>query len=237
MKKPKEMSRERKPLLSSGLFKQTFGLVIILVLALAPNPAPAQQNDLTKYDPARKISFACDRFEVDNGLHSFRYLGNVVAIQGDAVLNADLIVVNYDPPPKEEKTGNDDPGALEAMPSFSSGGIKSMVATGRVKLRHKDKRAICRQAVYNEKARTITLSGKPKLWQGGNYLTGKRIILYLNTEKVVVTGGRGARVTGRIFPSAIEAELDDTAKERLKNLRNNPPAISDNVSTEDDGNN
>ena len=199
---------------------------ILLGILLLATTVLAQQNDLSKYDSSKVIKFACDRFEVDNTLHSFRYLGNVVALQGDAVLNADLIVVTYNPPAKQENPTGDDPGALEAMPSFASSGIKTMVATGRVKVRHKDKRAVCRQAVYNEKARTITLTGDPKLWQGGNFLTGKEIILYLNTEKVVVTAGRGRRVTGQIFPSAVEAELDDTAKERLNSLKEKPPTIT-----------
>lgn len=205
-----------------SLFLLTMLLVFVSSTALG-------QTGLENYDPNKPIRIAADRLEADNTLHSVRFLGNVVAVQGEAVLNADMIVLRYKPEKVAKKKESFDKGILESMPARQGNAIDSLVATGRVTLIHKNRRAQCRQAVYHERSRTITLTGKPQLWQGADFLAGSKIVLNLDTEKVEVSGGRNTRVTAQIMPNSAQAELDDAAKKRLENLLKEAPAPPDQV--------
>jgi lipopolysaccharide export system protein LptA len=195
---------------------------IVIALAIAPGGAAAQKAGPLSYDPGKPIKLAADRLEADNKLHSVRFLGNVVAVQGDAVLNADQVVVKY-ATTQEKPVGSDEPGVLEAMPSAGGAEIESLTAAGNVTLIQGERRARCGQAMYTEKARTIVLTGSPRVWQGSDYLSGDKIILHMESQRIEVDSGPSGRVTAQILPSSVKPELTNEAKKRMDELLEDGP--------------
>lgn len=203
--------------------KNLITVLIILVWNLVPASAFAQLATKGNYDPDKPIQIAADRLEADTGLGSARFVGNVVATQGDAVLSADLIVLRYGQvTTKPAQSGNEE-GFLESLPARGGTDIQSLVATGRVKLVQGERKASCSQALYEKKTQTITLTGKPRLWQESDYLAGDKIIIHLDSERAEVISGAGSRVTAQILPSTTKAVLDEKAKQRLEDLKKNAP--------------
>ena len=140
--------------------------------------AAAQTALPVKVNPQQKFTYACDRIEVDNILQGARLLGNVVIVHGDMVLNADVIVLRYQAKSDSEtKQDPDDGNILGSVTKTQSTKIQTLTASGRVTFVRKDQRARCRQAVYNEQRRTLTLTGNPQLWQGNSSLSGDRIVV------------------------------------------------------------
>jgi lipopolysaccharide export system protein LptA len=199
----------------------SFAWILCLLFAFSISTAFAQTPASVNYDPNKPIQIAADRMEADNNLHTVRFMGNVVVVQGDAVMNSDLIVVTYFAP-KQQKAGDGSAGFLEKMPGTPGTTIEHIVATGRVKVVHKNQTATCGQAIYNHRKGTIILTGDPKLNQGTSTLAGKKIVMHLTTEKVEVVGGAGQRVSGQFIPAKAQAGLDEKAQKRLDDLKANP---------------
>ena len=117
----------------------------------------------------------------DNRARLVRFIGNVVVVQGTAVLNADEL---------EILLGDDEDGEQ----------IRRIVARGNVRIVQEDRRAVCREATYLGEEGTVTLTGEPQVWQGPNHLRGERIEFYLDTDRIRVFGGEQERVHVTLFP-------------------------------------
>lgn len=172
---------------------------------------------------SKKPRIMSDRVEADNKLRSVRFLGNVVAVYKDIVLHSDVAVVKYKASKKkaaepEKKEGD----IFDAMPTSGGDKLESIIASGRVVFLQKDRRALCRQAVFNEALQTITMTGNPKLWQGEDYLSGDKVVLYLKSDKVKVFSSRGSRVTVQFVPKSEQPTLDADAEKRLEELMKEP---------------
>jgi len=100
--------------------------------------------------------------------------GNVHVQDPDIVIDADRMVVLFD----NENT------------------VKSVTATGRVRLKHQDKRATCTKAIYVEKTGEVVLTGDAVVNRGKDELHGDRITFWINEERMVCEPGRLT-----IFPS------------------------------------
>ena len=79
--------------------------------------------------------------------------------------------------------------------------IERVECEGNVKVTQGDKVALGQKAVYLAKAspRTIILTGEPRIWRNRDFLTGKRIIYYLDENRSVVEGGRKERVNAIFY--------------------------------------
>jgi lipopolysaccharide transport protein LptA len=63
-------------------------------------------------------------------------------------------------------------------------GIKSITATGNVKIAQEERMAVAGKALFDNAKRTITLTEGPKLWQGPDMLMAHTIIVYLDENRV-----------------------------------------------------
>lgn len=122
--------------------------------------------------------------------------------QGDLIMNCDRLTVVY-----EDEKGNN-PGQnpkTESMGKLSGQRhIKSIVAAGDVTITQGDRKAKAGKALYDNLARTITLSEKPRLWWDGNMVEADVFILYLD-QKSYKTGGDGP-VRMKILPTTNRRE-------------------------------
>ena len=226
--KRNSMSYIEKPTRNYGIL---IAMAVCLIVVVSPGIAGAQTANGIDYDVTQDIKIFGDRVEIDTALRSVRYIGNVVAVQGEAILNADMVVLRFEAEKAGQKKAKPNPdagteekakGLLNSLPASSATGIESLVASGRVTMLQGDRRARCEQAIYNAKARTVVLTGSPTLWQGGNFLKGRSIVVHLDTERVIVKGGPRNRVTTQITPDADQIDLGDAAKQRLEQLMSNP---------------
>lgn len=81
---------------------------------------------------------------------------------------------------------------------YFSKGRKPMrfVAKGDVNIRHGDRTAIARQAEYLVSEKKIVLTGEPVVTQKENRVTGNKIIIYPESDRMDVEG----RTTVKLFP-------------------------------------
>lgn len=68
--------------------------------------------------------------------------------------------------------------------------VKSVTATGNVRVFQGDKSATCDQAVYIARSGEIELNGNAHLFRAKDTISGKKITFWLNEERVVCTPAR-----------------------------------------------
>jgi lipopolysaccharide export system protein LptA len=108
--------------------------------------------------------------------------GNVRVMQGDLTLTCDKLTVLYDEQPKNGGTNSVTKRLPKDLQTIS--GIKSITATGNVKIAQEERMAVAGKALFDNAKRTITLTEGPKLWQGPDMLMAHTIIVYLDENRV-----------------------------------------------------
>ncbi|MCC6158806.1 MAG: hypothetical protein IT350_12205 [Deltaproteobacteria bacterium] len=177
------------------------------------------------FDTTKPISLAADRAEVDNKLQVARFIGNVVALQDTAVLNADTVVIQYEREQAESPKPTIDQPASTGIAALTSGngGIKTLVASGSVKMIQNERRVFCEQVTFDQAKGTVTLTGNPRVYSGTDLLTGNRIVVHIADERVEVIGSGSSRVQVTVVPQSAQDSLNPAAQKRLQELSENPP--------------
>jgi lipopolysaccharide export system protein LptA len=128
------------------------------------------------------ISVQADQMEFDYRTRVLTYRGSVRVTQNDVTLESDLLRVELDPAGVEP--------------------LEKIVAEGAVRIAKGERqRASGGHAVFDQGARTVTLSDRAVLRDGPNEVAGERVIVYLDEERSVVEGG-DERVRAVLFPPA-----------------------------------
>ena len=104
------------------------------------------------------------------------FQGDVVARQGDVTLYADRVEVRVD---RETRA------------------IRTVRATGSVRIRKADILASGDAADYEAATGVAVLTGNPKVWRDRDVVAGERITLYLAEDRSVVEGARAVIYQGR----------------------------------------
>ncbi len=147
-------------------------------------------------DPAADapIYIEADRMESDQLQDVVVFTGSVQAKQGDIVIHADEMTVNYSTA-APKKTGN------EPQNEKITQKINTILARGNVKVVKDDWVATGDTMRYFSSERKVRLSGNAKAWQGQNQISGERIIMYLDEGRSVVerSGPEGERVKAYIY--------------------------------------
>ncbi len=125
------------------------------------------------------------------------YDGNVRVTQGDLTLTCDKLIVLYD----EQRKGGGNNNLSKKLPKDlqTISGIKSITATGNVKIAQEERMSVAGKALFDNAKRTITLMEGPKLWQGPDMLVAHTIIIYLDENRAELRGN-GDEIRMRINP-------------------------------------
>jgi lipopolysaccharide export system protein LptA len=157
-------------------------LVVLCVFAVSAEAAgEAKKKTKGKFFEAGKkeaIIITSDRMELDRKKNTISYKGKVVAVRGDATMRSETLTATYDS------------GMVR---------LKKVIAEGKVRVTQGGRVATSVKAVFNSQDNTISLVGNPSVRQGKNQISGSRIILFINEDRVVVEGG-ARRVEAVIFP-------------------------------------
>jgi lipopolysaccharide export system protein LptA len=149
--------------------KAAFVLAAAL-LSLPPSSAPGRNEGARKYlAKDQPVRITSDRLTVFNKENRAVFVGNVVARQGELTVRSREMVALYRP----------------------GGGLASLVATGRVRVRKGDRRAVGERLEYDQTKRLMVLTGAPKVWQRDNFLEGDRVLLWVDEDRVEVERARG----------------------------------------------
>lgn len=142
----------------------------------AAGVARAQVSALKDHDTAQAIDITADRLEVRDREDKAIFSGSVEAVQGDLNISADRITVYY-----ESTAGGGDPTILR------------LDMAGHAKLVSPSEEVTSEWAVYDVKARLLTLGGSVVLGSGDSLLRGDRLELDLESG---ITKFEGAPVVG-----------------------------------------
>ncbi len=125
------------------------------------------------------VTISAKELEFDYRGRVLTYRGAVSVSQADLTLHSDLLRVTFDP---------DAPDRL-----------REVVAEGAVRIAKGDRRATGGRAVFDQAARTVTLTDQATLRDGPNEVVGARVVVYLDEARGVVQGGE-ERVRAVLFP-------------------------------------
>jgi len=138
--------------------------------------------------------------------------GNVKVKQGDVTLTCDRLVILYDEKPKT-RTGDRGVKTLpKGLENVSQ--IKSITASGNVKIIQNERIAVAGKALYDSKKRTITLTERPRLWQGADEMIANTFIIYLDENRVDVFGQDGKGREGQEDVIKLQIKPDKQKKEK-----------------------
>jgi len=126
------------------------------------------------------VRIDADAMEFDYKSKVLTYRGGVVVTQADLTLHSDVLRVTLDAD-KADKP-------------------REVVAEGKVQIDKGARRATGGRAVFDNAARTVTLSDQARLQDGPNEVAGERVVVYLDEQRSVVEGGQ-ERVRAVLYPS------------------------------------
>ena len=167
-----------------------FAFTSLAILATGSAGTPAQAQALANHDSNAPVDFDAGSIEVQDRADRVVLSGGVTVTQAGLTVRAPRMTVAY------TRAGGTDVNRLDA--------------TGGVTVNKGDETAKGNVAIYDLDKRLITMVGNVQLQQGGNHLTGGRLVIDLNSGRATVDGrgaargpdgnpvpgGTGGRVTG-----------------------------------------
>jgi lipopolysaccharide export system protein LptA len=160
-------------------------------------------DDGTKKDDTKKSSTAfefnkkdpvfitADWMEVDQKQNTITYKGRVVTVQAEMTMRSETLTAYYDPEMKQ---------------------MKQIIAEGKVNATQGNRVATGEKAVFDDKAKTVTLTGSPVMRQGNSQVSGVKVIYFVEQDKSIVEGDDKNRVRATIFPEELKSREQGDAK-------------------------
>jgi len=178
-------------------------LLAVLLAGLAFAPANAQEGYLAEVKSSEQpIEITAKQTIVKTvaGGTETIFEGNVKVQQGDLTLTCDRLSLVYNQ--KDDNKSHE--SRLKRLPKQlkEASKIKSITASGNVKLAQGDRTALADKALFDNAKRTITLTGgPPRLWQGRDTVVADTIIIYLDEKRSEFKGGQnGGGIKAIITP-------------------------------------
>jgi len=178
-------------------------LLLVLILSVPNNAAgaaasPTKQEgkksasgfELNKKDP---IYITADWMEVDQTKNTIVYKGRVVTVQTDMTMRSEILTAYIDPETKK---------------------MKQIIAEGKVNATQGNRVATGEKAVFDDAAKTVTLTGSPVMRQGNSQVSGVKIIYYTEQDKSVTEGDGKVRVQATIFPEELKNREQEDATQK-----------------------
>ena len=159
------------------------------------------------------IKIDADRLDVFDKENKAVFAGNVVAVQGDATIRCSALTVYYRRDQKDGKADGKGEGkgdakgdakggdAAEKSPSaMAENGIQKVDCAGPVTVVQKDQVATGDNAVFDQVAKRIVLTGNVVLSQCQNVTRGSRLVYDMNTGRANMDPGANGRVSAMFVP-------------------------------------
>ncbi|HTN72941.1 MAG TPA: lipopolysaccharide transport periplasmic protein LptA [Methylomirabilota bacterium] len=170
------------------------GIILLLSSSTIALTASAPAKDETKkkdsgttfeFNKKDPIYITSDWMEVDQKKNTVTYKGRVVTVQADMTMRSETLIAYYDPEMKQ---------------------MKQIVAEGKVNAVQGDRVATGEKAVFDNTAKTVTLTGNPVMRQGNSQVTGIRVIYFVDQDRSIAEGDGKIRVQATIFPEELQKQ-------------------------------
>ncbi len=168
------------------------GWAVSLAASAAP-PAKEETKkgasgfEINKKDP---IYITADWMEVDQNKNTITYKGRVVTIQADMTMRSEALIAYYDPETKQ---------------------MRQIVAEGKVNATQGNRVATGEKAVFDDKSKTVTLTGNPVMRQGNSQVTGTKVVYYMDQDRAIAEGDGKVRIQATIFPEELKNQDNGNA--------------------------
>jgi lipopolysaccharide export system protein LptA len=169
-------------------------VIFLMVAFAAPETLQGQDKkpQWLKEGGNKPIEITSDRLDAYREKDLVEFSGNVVATQGDRVIQSDSLMLYF-----KKKAESKGPASGDAA---KAGDIDRIVSKGNVRITEKDRIVTGEQAVFYSDEQRIVVTGNPVMREGSNVVTGDRVVVLLNENRGVVEGSSGKRVTATIYP-------------------------------------
>jgi lipopolysaccharide export system protein LptA len=144
--------------------------------------------EFNKKDP---IFITSEWMEVDQKKNTITYKGRVVTVQADMTMRSETLTAYYDPEMKK---------------------MKQIIAEGKVNATQGNRVATGQKAVFDDQAKTVTLTGSPMMRQGNSQVSGVKIVYFIEQDKSIVEGDDKIPVRATIFPEELKSREQGDAK-------------------------
>src|SRR4026207_735418 len=161
--------------------------------AAAPTKDEGKKGSTFEFNKKDPIYITADWMEVDQTKNSITYKGRVVTIQADMTMRSETLTAYYDPEMKQ---------------------MKQIVAEGKVNATQGNRVATGDRAVFDDKAKTVTLTGSPVMRQGNNQVSGSKVVYFIEQDRAMVESDGKTRVSATIFPEELKVREQGDAKSK-----------------------
>ena len=162
----------------------------VAAAAAAEGKKTVDAFEFNKKDP---IYITADWMEVDQIKNTIVYKGRVVAVQSDMTMRSDVLTAYYDPEMKQ---------------------MKQIVLDGKVNATQGARVATGDRAVFDDKAKTVTLTGNPVMRQGNNQVSGAKVVYFIEQDRAMVESDGKIRVSATIFPEELKVREQGDVKSK-----------------------
>ncbi|MCJ2034109.1 LptA/OstA family protein [Methylobacterium sp. J-068] len=148
------------------------------------------------------IKIDADRLDVFDRENKAIFAGNVVAVQGDSTIRCSSMTVRYKrgKDKKETAEGAETASQAERAAGLSENGIQRVECAGPVTVVQKDQVATGDNAVFDQEAKRIVVTGNVVLSQCQNVTRGSRLVYDMNTGRANMDPVAGGRVSALFVP-------------------------------------
>lgn len=128
---------------------------------------------------AEAIEISSRRLEADQATGKVRFIGDVVAVQGDTTIRAEELILY--------QTGKEQ--RVDRIEAYRSVRIEQgeRIATGQ-------------KAVFDKAGGQVVLTGSPRVSQGQDFVEGDEIVFFLDSERSIVRSKGSERVKAVFHP-------------------------------------
>jgi lipopolysaccharide export system protein LptA len=164
-----------------------FLLAVMMAMGAAAPAKDEPKKGTTAFEFNKKdpIYITADWMESDQGKNSIVYKGRVVTVQNDMTMRSEMLTAFYDPDTKQ---------------------MKQIVAEGKVNATQGNRVATGEKAVFDDKSKTVTLTGNPVMRQGNSQVSGAKVIYFTEQDRSTVEGDKNNRVSAVMFPDEFKGQ-------------------------------
>ena len=167
-------------------------LGILMSALLQPDVVSGQSKQKPRIERDQPIQIVSDRLDAYNEKRMVVFSGNAVATQGARTIRSDRLTLYYRE--DQKRTG----GSTREVEG--TGNLQRVEAKGHVTITEGDRIVTGEEALFEQDAQKITMTGGAVMREGANIIRGDRIIVFLNENRGVVESAENNRVTATIYP-------------------------------------